>query len=321
MLGLFSLLIFAAADTFSIFKSQHLFQNVIDCSSCHKDEAGNLTISLYHSSFKCLDCHGVTPGDPSSHAAQTISCTQCHSDVVTKITSPYEAHKPYYESALENEKGYTTTGPNEACISCHTMYGAKITYSYPAYVDYSVDDWVITQLIPGPARDYVTDKTSGNLHLWIDKLSINCANTCHLNIKQGILNETYGRLNHTHVPDVTAEAWGGTPHDFRSPARPVDNNYCFECHKSNFAHASQVHAAEALSCLTCHDSGGVSPIGRHGMGMRSNDLFAEISLQPRRYHADICIGCHHNRPEKSINVHIEAEPGGMMYKSNGGMHR
>lgn len=333
-LALSGLLLFSASRSVTLFQGEHVFVGGgnVDCTSCHGDVAASLSQSAYHASFDCGQCHSAALGGGSPHAATTVECSTCHSSAPEELNYTYEAHRYFYEAALGSALGqnYTSRGANEACIACHTTYSGRILFKYPRYLDINVSggrNWEVS-IARGPERTYGSTGSTGSMHTWVNKTQIDCT-ICHSYVKEGILNITLGRKNHTHVPDSTAILWERAtydiypPHDPRDAAGnlmvPIDNKYCLGCHRPVFTQyhrpidPGQVHAAVAISCLDCHDSGGVASFTHRG------GLFAELWTKPLKTHADTCLGCHHTASDRMdlrppVRYRVEKEPGGLIIR-------
>ena len=336
-IGIIALLILSVSFPLSMFTGQHSFipgKNV-DCTRCHAEEAGNLSLSIYHSNLSCRTCHNTTfsPGQ-EAHAASIPRCIDCHTSVVSKINSSYEAHMPLFRTA-ENYK--IRRGPNEACLMCHTNYSANITLLYYEYINYTIYNNVtspdggetylynIESVITGPQRSYTVEikNEGGSTHFWKNISDISCVR-CHLRIKLGNIGNSQGSQHAGDVNDT--DAMYGLPSN--SPYHPGHQNasyggatdaYCRSCHKNasldiyagapyyNYnLNSSAVHAALKLVCLTCHNNSGPYPLGNEPHtcgGHNSSQFFSEVSQKvSRRLVGDLCTGCHRYNNHAGISA-------------------
>ncbi len=300
VIGIAILLLFTNYQIITKFSLQHTFipgQNV-DCSKCHPEEAGNLSISVYHSSLACTTCHNTTfyPNTPT-HAATTVNCTDCHTWVKNEITHEDEAHRALY---LYAEMFGLRRGPNETCILCHTTSYAVITYKYYDHINYSISSWTITSVAYGPYRTYTVEvgSKSGSTHYWVNVTNISCV-TCHENIKLGNIGNAQGSQHAGDVTDAGTD-WG---HQNATYGGATDA-YCKSCHKNSsfdgYPHlnSSAVHASLKLQfgCLTCHNETGPWPPANETFergGHPSSSFYLEVSQNvDRKLIGDFCTGCH-----------------------------
>lgn len=114
-------------QTVSLFEGQHIWYAKNDmnnqCTKCHADIAAELQTSGEHSGFQCTACHQVNKAPNGAHAAATVACIDCHNSVTQEFQN--DVHLPYYEAANNDP---LMTGPNEACVGCHTHAQVNITF-------------------------------------------------------------------------------------------------------------------------------------------------------------------------------------------------
>ena len=301
----------------SKFTGQHSFipGQDVSCTSCHSNQAGNLSLSFYHSGLGCRACHNTSfsPGQ-EAHAASIPRCIDCHDGVVPEINSTYEAHMPLFRTA-QNYR--IRRGPNEACLMCHTNYSANITFIYYEYINYTIYNNVtspdggdtylynIESVVKGPQRSYKVEigNPGGSTHYWKAISEVSCVR-CHLRIKLGNIGNAQGSQ---HAGDV-ADKGRDPGHDNASYGGATDA-YCRSCHRnSSFdsyagapyynynLNSSAVHAALKLSCLTCHNASGPYPLSNEPHtkgGHNSSQFYQEVQQKvSRRLIGDLCTGCH-----------------------------
>jgi len=140
----------ALPQTVSLFEGQHIWYDANDmnnqCVKCHADIATELQTSGEHSNFKCTMCHQVNKMTDGAHAAATVACTDCHTSVVQEFQN--DVHLPYYEAANSNDM---MTGPNEACIGCHTHADVNITFVDKTTLEFTAEalgggQWNVTNM-------------------------------------------------------------------------------------------------------------------------------------------------------------------------------
>ncbi len=135
---LLALGVFVLPSTVSLFEGQHIWyskQNVtLKCDKCHADIAAELFTSKIHSNLKCIDCHQVNKIPQGAHAAGTVACTDCHSNVISELLN--DTHRPYFEAALNDD---LMTGANEACVGCHTHAGVNITFIHKQNLTFTAE--------------------------------------------------------------------------------------------------------------------------------------------------------------------------------------
>jgi len=161
--------LFAMPSTLSLFAGQHTFYNgsSVNCGKCHQDvitEAGSQGDNYVHKTIlqqtgraQCAVCHttGTVSDVPigknlsvtgtytienrslnvtensAVHAAVTVACTSCHTNVSTELQGSAEAHRDFYLSAVADSSDNNTnilTGANEACVGCHTHIWVNVTW-------------------------------------------------------------------------------------------------------------------------------------------------------------------------------------------------
>ncbi len=301
ILGILIVIFFTNYQVITKFTGQHTFISgrEVNCTECHPNEGGNLSISVYHSSLNCSTCHNTTfyPNE-QTHAASTINCTDCHTWVKNEITHEDEAHRALYLYAEQSE---LRRGPNEACIMCHTNAYTKITYKYYDYINYTLSSWSVTSVAYGPYRTYIVEvgSKSGSSHYWINITNISCVR-CHENIKLGNIGNAQGSQ---HAGDVTD--WSSDPGHQNASYGGATDAYCKSCHRNTsfngYPHlnSSAVHAALKLQfgCLTCHNETGPWPPANETFeqgGHPSSTFYQNIAQNvDRKLIGDFCTGCHH----------------------------
>jgi hypothetical protein len=138
----------------------------VSCLACHGD--------LFSNGTTCgTTCHyPLSPGLNVMHELvkknewNHSTCIKCHreyddnvtimrenvfiNDVDDNLSNPLEAHRSFFlgmsgENTTESESGLT--GPNEACLGCHTGVGANISWTRPTNITFTADkssgDWAI----------------------------------------------------------------------------------------------------------------------------------------------------------------------------------
>jgi len=161
--------LFAMPSTLSLFAGQHTFYNgsSVNCGKCHLDiiteassQGGNYTHKTILSNTgraQCAVCHttgsvsDVPIGKNTSnagnyiydtktlnvtnnsavHAAVTVACISCHTNVSTELQGSAEAHGAFYNASAADSSGNNTnilTGGNEACVGCHTHIWVNVTW-------------------------------------------------------------------------------------------------------------------------------------------------------------------------------------------------
>ncbi len=324
---------------YSKFTGQHTFisGSNVSCASCHPSQAGNLSLSVYHSSLSCRTCHNTTfsPGQ-EAHAASIPRCIDCHGSVVSEINSTYEAHMPLFRSA---EDYRIRRGPNEACLLCHTNYSTRLTLFYYEYINYTVYNtgvspdggttyiYEIQSVTPGPQRSYSVDvlNQGGSTHYWRNITDISCVR-CHVRIQLGNTGNAQGSQHADDVLDKSVSSPYHPGHQNSTYGGATDA-YCRSCHRNasfdiyagapyyNYnLNSSAVHAALRLTCLTCHNSTGPYPPSKepHAFGgHNSTDFYPKVAQNvSRRLIGDLCTGCHHANNHAVTNLEAGLSCGG-----------
>ncbi len=158
LIGLMIVSITVMPNILAKFQGQHYFiapQNV-QCTKCHADVAQELNQSMseqqIHTSLgttledACRACHITAASNKNMqfHAAALVECLACHDGSWTApvpapnvLTGPRPingtdaAHRPFIEAM--NTSFTTLSGPNEACIACHTHAGKAVLTEYSNY--------------------------------------------------------------------------------------------------------------------------------------------------------------------------------------------
>ncbi|HDL15695.1 MAG TPA: hypothetical protein ENH28_06050, partial [Euryarchaeota archaeon] len=291
-----AVLIFISVDyPFAMFTGQHTFISGpnVNCARCHPDEAGNLSLSAYHSNLTCRTCHNVTftPGEVA-HAATIPECIQCHTNVVNHINNTYATHMPFFRSA---EISNIRRGPNEACFMCHTNYSGNITFVYHKWINFTITNkgtpdeeipdsingisytymtfnYTISNVILGPETTYTVQikNQGGSTHYWKNLSDISCVR-CHKRIQLGNFGNANGSQHAGDVTDtlehfgVPVQSYFPTGHANASYGGPT-NAYCLSCHRNATfdiyaaenpnLNSSAIHAALRLNCVVCHNNSG-----------------------------------------------------------------
>lgn len=312
IIGILALLVSTITYTpLAKFVGMHTFTygKDVNCTECHPGEAGNLSLSVYHSGMSCRRCHNTSfSSGYEAHAASIPRCTNanCHSGVVGEINDTYEAHMPLFRSA-RNQK--VSIGPNEACLACHTNTSTPLKFYYYSYINYTVIDngtpgprtntyyYLLENVSYGPRRSYMVNITKpGGSHYWRNKTDISCVG-CHERVKLGNIGSKQGAQ---HAGDVVDKDDPG--HQNASYGGATDA-YCKSCHYNTTFNSypglntSKVHIAIELSCTTCHNSSGPWPPANETIdkgGHYSEDFYPRAANNiPRRLMGDFCTGCHH----------------------------
>jgi hypothetical protein len=330
----------------SKFTGQHSFipGQSVNCAECHPNQAGNLSLSVYHSNLSCRTCHNTTfsPGQ-EAHAASIPQCIDCkrHANIADEINNTFEAHMPLFRTA---EDFGIRRGPNEACLICHTNHSSNITYLYYDWINYTVYNtgtspdggttyiYDITSVLIGPQRTYTVEikNEGGSTHYWKNLQDISCVR-CHARIKLGNTGNSQGAQHADDVLDKSVSSPYHPGHQNASYGGATDA-YCKSCHRNTSfdSYASQnpnlnssaVHAALKLSCLTCHNSTGPYPPGNepHAFGgHNSTDFYPKVAQNiTRRLIGDFCTGCHHanNHIVTNTEAGLSCGGGGGGFKSN-----
>jgi nitrate/TMAO reductase-like tetraheme cytochrome c subunit len=294
----------------------------LTCEACHR----------YNASITFASDNGVVQPGNESHAAYLPRCLDCHGGNgvyiynktnslvyappakafnLTNYGSNYSAHKKF---VIDSNNFSAAKGENEACLSCHTGFDINLTFQYPEYINWTlkteananVVDKYYANYTPlsyelGPNRAYTVSLIrDGGKHTWINVSNISCIE-CHKNIylgSYGYYNTSVSAWVRQHAGDV--EDKGNDP-ALHQTYHPPDNAYCLDCHKNiNYTsypnlHPDEVHAAEKLTCVTCHSDGGPWPPSNETMesgGHNSPDFYQKVSSFPRSIIGDMCISCH-----------------------------
>jgi hypothetical protein len=348
--------------------------STMDCEDCHRYEGTGIDFAEHnqvgneaHAAYipRCLDCHGAGGAAPQATAFN-------ESDYGTD----YSAHKEFVQDALNCD---LSVGENEACLACHTNYSVTIDYSYFWDISYSAvgdsSEQNITEFTYNGTRNYnlVYSKT-GAKHEFLNMTVVreeSCLE-CHKNIYDALVygagEGDYDDDYLTHAPiEIDNQMWTDTDNAWEHARyhywanRPNINNYkyCSRCHNVNYfasthpakkttyslddvtddTNSTLVHAAEMLTCATCHGSGKTKEVidngdmpgtGHYQTDPDLVDLIAE--RYARTFNGDICMGCHegaihpnsggcgkcHNVPPGvDRDVYIESEPSGYCVNTAG----
>ena len=132
-----------------------------DCGACHQVAAtigGGLTLANGSANVS-----GGWQAGKEAHAAASISCMWCHGTDAsgnplwssapvaggfnltnyTGDTGQYAAHKPWVLSAMADSSTNNTdllTGPNEACIACHTHVPVRINWTHAVSLEFNASN-------------------------------------------------------------------------------------------------------------------------------------------------------------------------------------
>jgi len=272
---------------------------------------------------RCLDCHGgngIYYND--TWVAKQAPPAKAFNE--SDYGSGYSAHKSFVEYSTQVG---LSVGENEACIACHTNYSMKFDYRYFWNISYSMSGWVINSFSYNGTRNYIVNyQKTGAKHEFLNKTEVDCTK-CHENIYYALVYGTSNPDNEdylTHAPieiDRGTNAWG-TDNDcwvhyryhYISPAYRADDvstEYCIECHNiawyseefPNLAvyyglsdvvgdtNSSYVHAAEIVTCATCHGKEKTKWV--HCADHEAANFVNYVdSNYPRNVNGDICMGCH-----------------------------
>ncbi len=346
-----------------------LIHSDFGCEECHKItktasgeeiEYSNQTHDLIIP--RCLDCHennGTYSNDTGVEKQAPTASGFNESGYGTNAS----AHKQFVEESLNYD---FSKGENEACINCHTNQSTEVVYKYFWNIEYSIDGWSISSLSYNGSREHTSNYTrSEEKHVFLGKKDINCVG-CHQNVYDTLVNGTYGAdedyLSHAPIEindDDSGTGWSDENdcwnnfryHHESQRSENVNTEYCIECHKvDRYAetHSTQastysltsvvgdtnsmsVHAAESVSCGTCHGDGKTKEPACSDHN--PSDFVEQVSsTYARTVVGDICMGCHEaavhpDNTEKSCNCHtsntyvenvyIESEPSGLACNSRG----
>lgn len=354
-----------------------IYHSWMVCEDCHRyDKEGTGIVFAEsgtageeaHAAYtpRCLDCHDKAAITLANGTAVPIKKADAFGDA--DYGSDYSAHKKFVEDSLNFS---LSVGENEACIACHTNYSVDIEYSYFWNINYALSGWSFTSFSYNGTRYNTSSKSeSGAKHEFIATTDIDCT-SCHYNIYDALVTGTPDVADEdylTHAPiEIDAARWNEDnpwghfryhyiPEEYR--ATGVNNSYCFECHNvkkyvdknpsdnttyslgdvTADTNSTQVHAAEALWCQTCHGSGKTKGVidnldyPKGGQDMEghsidgSNGGFVDdvADNYARTFHGDICMGCHEAALHPTggcsschkmgnVDVYIESEPSGYGY--------
>ncbi len=136
-----------------------LFSNGTGCAtSCHFIDPDQVNamhtlgnkLNMGHAGNDCLKCHEEAD-DPSD--VQKMRENVFINDVDDNLSNSLEAHRSFFlgmsgENTTESDSGLT--GPNEACLGCHTGVGVNISWTRPTNISFTADkssgDWSISEL-------------------------------------------------------------------------------------------------------------------------------------------------------------------------------
>jgi len=320
-----------------------------------------------HAAYKprCLDCHGeggYAPQAPAFNESGYGSEFSAHRALVLKANSSGMCVGEN-EACLACHTNYS--------VKIDYSYFWNINYT----VTGDGTEWNISQFAYNGTREYnITYSKSGAKHEFVNMTVVRkeTCQKCHKNIYDALVNGTAGAggVNDedylTHAPIEIDDpqwamypdnAWGHNRYHYKANRANIDNsNYCSRCHNVNYfasthlqksntynltnvtadTNSTQVHAAEALWCTTCHGSGKTKEVindpGTPGMNSYGHsatdpdfvDLIAESYA--RTFNGDICMGCHEaaEHPDHgsccdchvpgmksfSRDIYIESEPSG-----------
>ena len=271
IVGVLALLLSTMPDTIQTFSGSHEY-SVKDCEECHSDyiNTGDVMADI-----SCMGCHDNQGG---SHPVDRPACksVSCHSDIETL----YDAADPHRDLAVKSFESPTLRSENEACFLCHTNINTQFSFIRPQYIEFDIiigmQNWTIQKLSEGPAASQqILIQREGRSHLWISGTEIQCT-PCH--------------------KDITANLNAHYPSSKNSSEHPTTGVQCLNCHKKSISQ----HTARYVLCIECHNQD--HTINEH------KGLFAQISEQPPQYQANICIGCHNDKPfnkESHSNTHFK----------------
>ncbi len=320
----------------------------------------NQTGKQAHAAYtpRCLDCHNKTSITLANDTTVTINKADAFGD--ENYGTNYSAHKKFVEDSLNSS---LSVGENEACIACHTNYSVDIEYSYFWNITYDLDNWNFTLFSYNETQRVYpnTFSKTGAKHEFIDTGDINCIR-CHQNIYDALVNGTSNTDEHylTHAPIEintsgsnmsnwnTDNPWDHYRYHYIPANRStgVNSSYCYKCHNvkkyadgnttardyynltdvTNDTNSTNIHAAEALSCQTCHGSEKTKEVidnpEEDGSGHTGTNFVDNVANNyTRTFHGDICMGCHEAAVHGSgscsrchsngnASVYIESEPSG-----------
>ena len=325
----------------------------------------NLAGKQAHAAYtpRCLDCHNKTSITLANGTNVTIEKAGAFGD--PDYGNDYSAHKKFVTDSLNST---LSVGENEACIACHTNYSVDIEYSYFWDIYYDLNGWsdiLSAEFSYNGTRKYdIAFTKTGAKHEFIDTGDINCI-SCHKNIYDALVTGTgpgpYTEYYFTHAPIERDSEWWNTDNPWghyryhyipsANRATEVNSSYCFECHNvkkyadanpsanttyslddvTDDTNSTDVHAAEALWCQTCHGSTKTKVVinnnQRAGSGHSNTSTYPNFvddiaSNYARTFHGDICMGCHEAAVHPTAmgcsschdqgyaDVNIDSEPSG-----------
>ena len=285
---------------------------------------------------RCLDCHN---NDTIALANGTnVNIEKAGAFGNPDYGTDSSAHKKFVKDSLNSTLCVGENEACIAChtnysIEIEYSYFWNIEYELSAWT-FTSFSYNVTQ-----RNYTNTFTKTGAKHEFIDTGDINCINCHQniyealVNGTDGGSNEDYL----THAPiEINTIGANGTHWNTDNPwddhyryhyipapsanrATGVNSSYCFECHNvKKYAdenttardyydltnvtadtNSAQVHAAEALSCQTCHGSGKTKVVisnpdftGGEGHSDSNNFVDDVASNYTRTFHGDICMGCH-----------------------------
>jgi hypothetical protein len=318
---------------------------------------------------RCLDCHGGSGIWIVNKAGSPVYAPPAKAFNESDYGADYSAHKKFVKQSLNCS---LSEGENEACIACHTNYSVVIDYSYFWNINYDLDNWNVpfTSFSYNGTREYdITFSKTGAKHEFVNVNDINCI-SCHENIYDALVNGTddtpddyltHAPIEISHKSDGMGKEWDtDNPwnnyryHYIPSANRAtwVNSSYCYECHNvkryadnnpsdsttydlgdvTSDTNSTQIHAAEALWCQTCHGIGKTKAVinnpDQMGSGHSGTNFVDDVANSyARTFDGDICMGCHEAAVHPTQNcgrchhmgnadVTIESEPSG--YATNTG---
>lgn len=306
-----------------------------NCTDCHRFTGTGIIFATHNTTAPY-----IYEGN-QAHAAYTPRCLDCHGESgfakparafnLNDYGSDYSAHKQFVKQSSSDFD--MSVGENEACIACHTNYSLNINYTYFWNISYSTSSWSFTDFDYNGTRQYNVSVThdpppANGKHVFIQKEEIDCIG-CHENIYKALVDGTPGSPYYyfTHSPIEidyfgppmhnhswkTTNYWGNTRyHHISSENRAewVNTTYCKLCHfNANIPDTTTseglIHAAEKVSCLTCHGYTKTKEpydylYGSDKWGNPTSDsikdvhrdLMNETATKALTFHGDTCMGCH-----------------------------
>jgi len=273
----------------------------------------------------------------SLSVGENEACIACHTNYSVDIEYSYFYDISYtltgwdfgdsfsYNGTREYDNPFTKTGAKHEfintteinCISCHkNIYDALVTG---------------------------TPKTGGEDYLTHAPIEIR--HTSGSEVKNWDTDNPWNHYRYHYIPGPAANRSTG-----------VNSSYCYECHNvkkyadgnttardyynltnvTDDTNSAEVHAAEALTCATCHGNEKTKKVidNTDCNGSKSWDAFGHSNISSyssfvddvasnyaRTFNGDICMGCHEAalHPDQSckpchdlgsVDVYIESEPSG-----------